>query len=206
MRQSKGGNVMSTTAVRFYCCPAAVCVLITTLSGCAATDSDVAQANRIGSDFGSLTLGPFYAANLIATEMYASYNQQARSDQILPRQLHTIKGRVAHLDGSPLAATLVVRVTDSFTPAPERLASYTISTTPDGTFDIPLGNHNALCVDFAAPGKQPTRKWFILAFNNVAKSLPADQAQIVFVSPYYEMNDRIAIQLPSGEPCRLIPQ
>jgi hypothetical protein len=101
------------------------------------------------------------------------------------RSLRTLRGELADWQGRPIAgATLVVRPAQHYSAAPEKLPAVTIQTGADGTFVVPLGKANALCVDFTAEGKRPERRWFVLLDRAALKGLPADQREITFVSPH----------------------
>jgi hypothetical protein len=95
-----------------------------------------------------------------------------------------VRGQLLDAEGRPLAgATLVVRAASGYSATPEKLPAVTMQTGMDGSYALPMVKANALCVDFSAAGKRPERRWFVALVRGSLKGLPADQREIIFVSP-----------------------
>jgi hypothetical protein len=101
------------------------------------------------------------------------------------RLLGILRGQLLDEAGGPLAGvTVTVRAATGYTTNPEKLSAVTMKSGPDGAYTIPMSTDNVWCVDFTAKGKQPMRRWFIVVVPGALKGLPADQREIIFVSPY----------------------
>jgi hypothetical protein len=133
---------------------------------------------------GAVILG---ALALIAIPV-AIANSGSHAESAAPartRHLQAVHGGLVDVEGRPIAgAAITVRAAKGYTASPEKLPAVTLQSGPDGHFVIPMMKDNALCVDFAAEGKQPVRRWYIVLVPGALKGLPTDQRDIVFLSPY----------------------
>jgi hypothetical protein len=101
------------------------------------------------------------------------------------RLLQTVHGSVCDKDGRALAGvTLAARNTGRYMASPEQLPATTVRTGADGTFTLLMATTDAVCVDFAAEGMRPMRRWFVVDSPGVSATLPKDRAEILLVTPY----------------------
>jgi hypothetical protein len=106
------------------------------------------------------------------------------------RLLESVRGQLVDAEGRPIAgAQLVVREAKRYTAQPEILAAVTYQSGPDGRFVLQMFKTNALCVDIAADGKPMVRRWIVAIQQDALQGLPADQRQIIFVSPHVREAD-----------------
>ncbi len=140
-------------------------------------------------DFGGrvASVGATYAAAAVLDAAIEAAQRPA--PPILPasptRLLQTVEGSVRDQEGQAIpGVTLSVRDTGKYTASPEQLPATTIHTSVNGAFALSMAKSDALCVDFAAEGKRPMRRWFVVDTFGVTASLPKDRSEILLVTPY----------------------
>ena len=162
--------------------------------GCSEMSDDEDPVDVSFGDKGDLAVGVAAAAAIGAVAIVRGAEGKPGAPK---RTLEVVRGALADGEGRPIAgATLTVRAARGYTAKPEKLKAVTMQTDGEGRFVLPLDKADALCVDITAGGKRPVRRWFVVLVPNATKSLPVNQEEITFVSPYAREAGLMRICMP----------
>jgi len=146
------------------------------LGGCA-TEYDAANPPSRLEMLGAVGLATAAHADMFSLE-------GSGPEPKMVRRLELVRGRLVNQQGLPVEdAVITYRVAPRYMAHPEKLPVKVVGSGANGTFELPMSKVDFLCVDFAAPGMIPVRRWYVLATPAAGKRVPKGIGDIDFVAP-----------------------